>query len=254
MQFSGYTIKFRAEVLKSAIAAYREIQKEDCQGNKPMYRPKCWKRKERQENRREKKTKWYQKGGNLSPIFVPATPSSELKKKFHNIVKETGLEFKVIEKSGQSLKNILQNPAPLENKQCRDRENCMVCLSNKTKGQCRKTGVTYAITCKICNTIYHGETSRSAYSRGKEHSLALDREEKDSVLYRHMSERHKDSDSKSEPEPAFGMTVTGVHQGALDRQISEAVSINNTPPSELMNSKHEFGHNPVWGVQLTANL
>ena len=52
-----------------------------------------------------------------------------------------------------------------------------------------------------------------------------------------MSERHKDSDSKSEPEPAFGMRVTGVHQGALDRQISEAVSINNTPPSELMNSK-----------------
>ena len=69
-----------------------------------------------------------------------------------------------------------------------------------------------------------------------------------------MSERHKDSDSKSEPEPAFSMTVTGVHQGALNRQISEAVSINNTPPSELMNSKHEFGHNPVWGVQLTTNL
>ena len=65
IQFSGYTIKFQAEVLKSAIAAYREIQKEDCQGNKPIYRPNSWKRKERQENRREKKTKWYQIGGNL---------------------------------------------------------------------------------------------------------------------------------------------------------------------------------------------
>ena len=41
-------------------------------------------------------------------IFIPATPNSELKKSVEHIVYESNLGIKVIEKSGQSLKRILQ--------------------------------------------------------------------------------------------------------------------------------------------------
>ena len=38
------------------------------------------------------------------------------------------------------------------------------------------------------------------------------------------------------------MTVIGKHKSALERQIREAVVINNTPDHRLMNRKSEWGH------------
>ena len=52
MQFSGYEKKFKGEVVKSAFKAYRTIIEKDERGEQPLYRPKMWKRVERQKERR----------------------------------------------------------------------------------------------------------------------------------------------------------------------------------------------------------
>ena len=80
LQYSGYNRKFRAQIAKSALKAYREIKRKDETGEKPMYRNKAWKRKERRKDKRDKKTQWYKKGGYDTVVFVPCTPNSELKK------------------------------------------------------------------------------------------------------------------------------------------------------------------------------
>ena len=96
MQFSGYTPKFKAEVVKSALKAYRKLLDLDEQGTQPLYRPRNWERVNRQNERRKKKTNWFKRRGDLSVVFVPATPGSELKKSYEKCIKESDLGIKVV--------------------------------------------------------------------------------------------------------------------------------------------------------------
>ena len=76
---------------------------------------------------------------------------------------------------------------------------------------------------------------------------ALRKKDKDSVLYRHTKESHN-----NDVTPQYDMRVTGTHTSALDRQVTEAVTISNTPRTLLMNTKLEFGHNRIVRTTLTA--
>ena len=89
MQYSGYDQKFRAEVVRSALKAYGAIVAKDACGEEPMYRPRGWRSEERARKKREKKEAWYKKGGCESVIFVPATPRSELKRRYEEEIKKT---------------------------------------------------------------------------------------------------------------------------------------------------------------------
>ena len=180
-------------------------------------------------------------------VFVPATPRSELKKTFERIVNESKIGIKVVEKSGRSIKNIIQKSDPFSKDKCRDSEQCMVCSSEQRGGgRCRQVGVSYIIKCSKCNFIYHGETSRNAYTRGQEHAKALNNKREDSVLYRHTKQQHP-----NDSNPHYTMNITGIHKSALSRQIFEAVKISNTPSGILMNNKSEFGHNKLWKISMT---
>ena len=70
----------------------------------------------------------------------------------------------------------------------------MVCL-NGGKCPCDVHGVTYSVTCMewaISNEkekISIGETSRNAYTRGKEHLVSLARKES-FVFWEHSKEKH----------------------------------------------------------------
>ena len=50
MQFSGYTAKFRAEMLKSGIQAYDKMRENDKKKFVPLHRTRKWKQKEREED------------------------------------------------------------------------------------------------------------------------------------------------------------------------------------------------------------
>ena len=168
-------------------------------------------------------------------IFVPATPGSRLKNRFIEEIEGAGFKIKVVEQSGVTLKRMLERSDPFREKECSN-INCLVC-STDGKGPCRSTGVTYELVCQLCRQKYIGETSRSAYTRGKEHLRALEQREQSSVMWRHSCEKPDGN------VPGFTMNVTGMFQSdAKLRQISESIEINKVQQDQLINTKSEWNY------------
>ena len=240
MQYSGYSKKFRHEVVNAALKAYDEIhRKADC-GERPLYRPYDWNRDERDKAKRNKVGSWYLKGGYESVIFVPSTPDSILQQRYQSEVNRHGLRIRVVEKAGRSVKSMVQRSDPFQKERC-GRESCLVCTTGG-KGSCGKEGVTYSITCNNCAErdvvrVYHGETSKNAYTRGKKHLEDLDRKIDASVMWRHCRLDHN-----SELQD-FTMSVTGLYRNdCMLRQIAEGVSQDNAPEGTLINTKKEWNY------------
>ena len=209
-----------------------------------MYRKKEWKRNERKKLKRDKKGNWYKKGGFETVVFVPCTPRSELRKMYETIIKGTNIKMKVVEKRGQTLRDRLNTTSRMKEKECKDKDNCMMCRDGGS-GKCRTNNITYTLTCKQCKDIYIGETNRNAYTRGKEHESQMRRKDKNSVMNRHQQQKHADIGT-----PNFEMKITGIHRTALERQITEAVQINRQPTNRLINNKSEFRQNKIMRTQL----
>ena len=100
--------------------------------------------------KRLKKETWYSKGGYETPVFIPATPNGELKKRLQKKIDETEMKIKVIEKTGNTMKRTLHKTSITDKTKCEDDE-CAVCLTGRKKGLCRKEGVTYEMKCKACS-------------------------------------------------------------------------------------------------------
>ena len=233
MQYSGYDQKFRYDVVTTALAAYKKMKEREENGETPMYRPKEWMRPERNKLKESKKKTWYKKGGYKSVIFVPCTPDSELMKRMDKKIKESGIEIKLIEKSGRTLGNVLRTSDPRKEKKCR-REDCPVCTTGG-KGNCKSLNANYKMTCE-CNDPYTGTTTRSSYVRGKEHLKDLNDKNPESDLWEHCRKKH-DGNLTS-----FRMDVIETFkQDPLLRQITEAVRINRTDKNKIINKKEEFG-------------
>ena len=62
--------------MDSALKAYKTRREAEMRGERPMHRPKGWKKGEREAEKSRKKESWYKKEGNEAVIFVPATPGS----------------------------------------------------------------------------------------------------------------------------------------------------------------------------------
>ena len=206
------------------------IQTLDQTGVKPMYRPKEWRQNERRKEKEEKRRSWYRKGNYSCVIFVPATPGSSLKRLLDEDVKKSGLRIRIVEKSGMSVKRVLQRSDPFKKRTC-ERECCFVCRTGGI-GPCDSCGVTYEIKCQTCGQKYVGETARSAFTRGKEHLDGMDRAVSQSVLRRHANDCHNGV------IPDYVMNVTGVYHGdAMLRQITEAIKIRR---EGCINNKTEW--------------
>ena len=235
LQYSGYDQKFRTEVVRSALKAYNRLIELDTSGEQPLYRPREWKRLERAQERREKRDKWYRKGGFDAVIFVPATPGSQLKDRYVKELKRAGFKIRVVEQSGVTLKQMLQRSDPFKDRQCNN-ITCLVC-STGGKGSCRSTSVTYELVCQVCRHTYIGETSRSAYTHGKEHLRALEQREESSVMWRHSRDKHGGD------VPGFTMNVAGTFQNnAMLRQITELVRINQVQEGQFINTKDKCSY------------
>ncbi len=161
---------------------------------------------------------------------------------------------KIIERGGTSLKSQLCKLAPVEQERCNDL-SCKICSSNSNRTMiCRRTskgGLGYNIQCNLCkanniNSFYHGETSRTLYTRIKEHM----QQEANKPLIKHNSTFHPEEDLN------FDITPTSYHQDPLSRQINEGVRINNSKSKQgyLMNSKTEFHQGEVPRVTFLRGL
>ena len=205
-----------------------------------MYRPREWKKDERIRDKRAKKRDWFRgkDGDKEAVIFIPATPGSELQKRFKKVIKEAKVGIAVVELAGTSMKRRLQRSDPFKEDVCRKASKCMVCSGEGGgRGGCRHDSVTYEIICTVCLKRYLGETARNGYTRGLEHKSALSRRDINSVLYQHCREDHG---GRVVP---FKMRITGNFGGdALKRQLTESVMIQESPPDEILNRRDEWRH------------
>ena len=117
---------------------------------------------------------------------MPATPGSQLQKRYQSEIRNQGYKIKVVEKAGTTLKKVLQKSNPFKQQRC-GRENGLVC-KQAGRGPCNAHGVTHEIECQGCEDKYVGETARNAYTRGMWRGLE-NRDEK-SALWRHCIEKH----------------------------------------------------------------
>ena len=83
-----------------------------------MYRPKEWNREERLKLKKGKKVKWYEQGGFESVIFVPATPRSSLQKSYQEVVWDSGIKIRVVERAGRTVKTFIQRSNPFRTQFC----------------------------------------------------------------------------------------------------------------------------------------
>ena len=267
MKLSGYNAKYRHNIIKSSITGWKRQQEQDRNGTRPMYREKSWQKLKRRKEKEIKEAHWFKKDKITKydfPIFCPCTPNSELLHRWRKVADDVRQESKemvrpkIVEQSGTSLRSVLCKTSPKETN-CSDPE-CYVCTCDGNRGlECRKTsrgGIGYEIQCMECEengkkSLYHGETSRTLYTRVKEHfyqSRIPNNETK--PLLKHNVIHHPGKQLR------FRITKTGSFRDPLSRQVNEGVRINNSPshPGYLMNSKAEFHQGQVPRVVITSGL
>ena len=142
LQEAGYSERYRENILKQSLSIYDKKWSDNDNGTRPIFRHKNYKKEERKKEKEMKKKNWSKKGGGIAPIFVPATPRSELIKRLRKAAEETekeGIKFTFIEMGGRTLKRELQKSNPTATPGC-DKTDCACCKEGRGKGgQCHKT-------------------------------------------------------------------------------------------------------------------
>jgi len=184
---------------------------------------------------------WYVEEGKYeSPvIFVEATPKSEYSKNVRKLVQKHKLKIRVVEKAGETVKQILQRSDPFKNNKC-NRVDCFVCR-NEIPINCRERGIVYQLKCKVCDRKYRGQTGRSEYERNCEHIKDLENKVKSSPLYRHKELFHQNENFDIEVS-----ILARCYGKASRRMITEAVLIGELENNETMNSKTEWSYTKLY--------
>ena len=159
------------------------------------------------------------------------------------LAETTGVRFKVVERSGRKIEDLITNKDPWKNKDCQ-RPNCFICNTKTITGKglnidCTKRTFNYTIkglTCEeeerhrieevagdnnelkrqlednMSTPIYIGETSRSGYERGYEHLNNLTTLSNKSVMLKHMLSKHEDMDMS---QVKWGMFIDSYKRSAF---------------------------------------
>ena len=131
----------------------------------------------------------------------------------------------VAEQSGISLGSLLYSSQPGEKDSC-SQEDCNPCKTGTSKKlSCRK------VTCLTCGeggqcSYYHGETSRTLYSRQKEHFTGFYKRKENNALYKHQELHHPDH-----PPAEFQFQSEKSFSDPASKQLFEGVSINRSDSS-----------------------
>ena len=248
MMMAGYNEPYRKVTLERALAIFDKMKQRDLEGTEPMNRPKDWQVTMRRKKKQKKKNNWSTRGGYLAPIIIPSTPNSELLKMLREVAaneSEQGLRFRIQEKGGTTIKNLVQRSNPTVSPGCQD-GGCMACQSEGGGGNCRKSNVQYEMSCNLCPSdnpsLYIGETARNLFTRSKEHLANYASRNRESFMRKHQVDHHYGA------EAAFSAKVTASFQDCLSRQVSEGVYIRRNQNTTL-NSKSEWHQPALWRVR-----
>ena len=143
------------------------------------------------------------------------------------------LPVKFIFTPGKKLADILCSSRPHDKPHCTI-PNCIICPLITTNHDCKPKCVIYKVTCKLCQELYIGETSRTAHDRFSEHRRAANRPltYPDNALAAHYLEFHNNLD----PDISFDILEINLYN-TIKRKVTEAYYINLFKPS--INNKEE---------------
>ena len=266
MMMSGYSEKFRMEVISSGVAGYEKQLARAEAGTCPLYRPKGYMKEERRKEKLIKKRSWYKPFSTV--LFCPPSPGSQLAKELRKVAEEEtrgkGWTVKVVERAGVKLAH--QVPGLKEPTECK-KEDCFIHISGG-KGDCRKEGVMYKGSCLTCiekgpssevnkegevvmlpapplappplgkahtKSKYFGESQFGGYTRGQQHLGALEKPKKhqENAFVRHREDYHLGE----EESVRFRMDVVKCFNRPMDRQISEGCHILSPDADIMLNGK-----------------
>ena len=249
MKQAGYSENYRKHVLKNALARFDKRLEDDKNGVSPMNRPTGYNQVERKKQKQMKKKNWYAKGGYTAPIFVPATPGSELANMLRPIAesqsKETGIKLRIVEKGGPTIGKMLQRPNPSASEGC-GKEECRMCTQPGGGKLCHKMNSVYKYECNLDGHSYIGETSRNFFSRNQEHETNYFNQKPESFINNHQIEMHGGAQAD------FKCSVLRTFKDPLSRQVCEGVNIRNLPGG-VLNSKLEYYQQGTYTLRREVN-
>ena len=183
--------------------------------------------------------------GNTSkvPMKLPFR-SDELDKQVRKLVKQSGLNIRVVYTKGQNIKQQLVRSA-LFPKKCTTREkfqeqqslgkrlrgkprdDCVSCLAGLHGNACEIRGAVYSLTCDECGAQYIGETQRPLKLRIKEHHLQAKNRTNNTPWGEHMK-LHPDTEVGK--KPIFKARLLARSEKETTRKIREAIEIRENCP------------------------
>ena len=148
LYMSGYSERFRLDIIQSAVIGYeRQCERSD-NGEIPLHRPRDWNKEKRRRKKLLTKTSWYRP--NSVVAFYPQTPDQELLKEIQPIISEScgrlGLKGKAIEMGGVSVRDQL---CRLDLTGC-IQPDCPLCESGLEGGSHTRRGAVYTGQCTLC--------------------------------------------------------------------------------------------------------
>ena len=191
-----------------------------------------------------------------APLFLEQTPNGVLARRTKELLQRLepilGYKIRVVERTGASLKNTLEQTNIWNGLKC-GRAPCITCnQGGEDLPACTRSSVVYENICTRCNpdaktkgelreqargapSLYMGETSRSIQERAVEHWGAARRNEETSHMAKHQIMEHGGA------PPEFMFKVISYHRTPLNRQIKEAIRIRRRGgATEILNSRSEF--------------
>ena len=244
MQFSQYSKEIRYKVLCKALEVYdKKIQTCETNGQRFVRSRDIY--AERKKTKKVRQKNWFSKDGKHETVmFVEATENSELKNRVEIAARKHRVKVKIMEKSGITMKKVLQRSNPFGNIPC-EREKCVCCCNEEVVSNnvhCRTRGCVYFICCAECKDKvkeekYRGQTGRSIYERMSEHFDLYNKADEKSILWKHALKHHNGEKYPIEikiDSQCFGQPTR--------RLITEAVLISKMDCSESMNGKEEWSY------------
>ena len=209
-----------------------------------------------------KRVSWYRPADTV--LFLPATPNGELAEMARKVVEEEsprlGLSIRVIEKGGVSLKRTLVRTDLAAGDPCKQAD-CQACLSNPGEGGGllhQRSGALYRGTCSLCaalgrSTVYHGESGYNGYTRIGDHGGDIRTGDLSNAFAKHLLEDHPEATAE-EARGAIKFEVLRTFEKPLERQVAEAVAIQNCKADLVLNSKAEWEQPAVERLIVTREL
>ena len=244
MQFSGYGKEIRYTVLSKALLIHdKKVTDAERDGHRFTRSREVY--AERKKAKREKRRTWFSRNGYYETVmFVEPTENSELRVRVEQAAKKHKVKVKVLEKSGTTVKKLIQKSNPFGNMLC-ERQQCVVCYNEDVDTgniNCRTRGCVYLIRCTECQDgtheeKYRGQTGRSIHERMSEHFELYEKKDEKSILWKHAA--------KQQDDEKFPMKIN-VDCQCFDqpsrRLVTEAVMINQMDANESMNRKEEWNY------------